>query len=215
MDTITDNGKDITRTRRLYTYHELSDKAKRKAMDDLRQALYETLDSELVHEALRYHVLLEFTGKDDHDGTSWSWNRHFGEHIGKGLRIEWSLSHCQGDGVALYGRIYREYAPNLTWAEGVEYVDLVRNSWGTYYSHYNTFNVEHYDNEGDYVDVGGESEITGELRRLCRNLARVGYASIDAYTSEDYALETIDGDSLPRKYDEDGDCVDPVWHDRA
>ena len=201
----------VTRTRNVFTYDELSDKAKSKAMDNYRQMLHETLPTEIVTEDLRYHVLREFTGKDDHDGTSWSWDRHFGKYVGKELRIEWSLSYCQGDGVALYGRIYREHAPNLTWAEGVEYVDLVRNSWGSHYTHYNCFNVEHYDNEGDYVDVGNESEITGELRRLCCELARVGYASIDAYTSEEYALEQMACDEMPRKYDEDGNTLNREW----
>jgi len=43
----------VTRTRNVFTYDELSDKAKSKAMDNYRQMLHETLPTEIVTEDLR------------------------------------------------------------------------------------------------------------------------------------------------------------------
>ena len=70
-----------------YTFDELSDKAKKKAVAILQQSEHENLPTSLVTEALAEK--LEDTGYPSD-------------------KISWSLANCQGDGVAFTGRIDRD-----------------------------------------------------------------------------------------------------------
>jgi hypothetical protein len=106
------------------------------------------------------------------------------------ITIAYSLSYCQGDGVALYGRIYKSEAPSFTWPEGSHYVDLVRNSWSNHYSHYNSFNVELSDENDEPIDLSG-SVIEDQLRTLCKKLERLGYKYIEKETNALSALQYL------------------------
>jgi len=106
------------------------------------------------------------------------------------LDLAYSLSYCQGDGVALYGRLYREQAPLLTWPDRVAYVDLVKNSWGYHYSHWNSFNVEASDEADEPVDLAG-TVIEQQLRDLCKDLERSGYKYMEGATNKEAAIEFI------------------------
>jgi hypothetical protein len=92
--------------------------------------------------------------------------------------------------VALYGRIYKSEATDLSWPEGAYYVDLVRNSWANHYSHYNTFNVEAYDENDEPIDLAG-SPIEDQLRHLCKRLETLGYRYIENETNEISALQFL------------------------
>jgi hypothetical protein len=56
MQTIT-NGKEVTRTQVIYTYDELSDKAKKAVVERWREVAYECLNSGEILETIQNHIL--------------------------------------------------------------------------------------------------------------------------------------------------------------
>ena len=249
MQTIT-NGKEVTRTQVIYTYDELSDKAKKAVVERWREVAYEHLNSGEILETIQDHILGTLS-----EGKFATWDNFNGSDRGQSgnLKVEYSLSHCQGDGVAFYGRLYRNDAPRLNWGVlqdnvGLHEVRLVRNSHGYHYSHYNCFNLEFYNEDGDLIGTDGGSrndivvylkedmtsslagtsdtdkmtagqlamwqcmtDINKTLRQLSKDCERVGYQVMDDMTSEQSALDWIECDSTPRKYDVNGVVTDMVW----
>jgi hypothetical protein len=159
-------------TVRRYSFSELNEEARNKAIEDTRDRLLEWLREEEITDYLE--------GKLEEDLGS----------LPEDITIAYSLSYRQGDGVALYGRIYKSEAPDLSWPEGSHYVDLVRNSWSNHYSHYNSFNVELSDENYDPIDLSGSS-IEEQLRHLCKRLETLGYRYIENETSELSALQYL------------------------
>ena len=156
MQTIT-NGKEVTRTQVIYTYDELSDKAKKAVVERWREVAYEHLNSGEILETIQDHILGTLS-----EGKFATWDNFNGSDRGQcgNLKVEYSLSHCQGDGVAFYGRLYRNDAPRLNWGVptqnvGLHEVRLIRNSHGNHYAHYNCFNLEFYNEDGDLIGTDG------------------------------------------------------------
>ena len=165
--------KDYT-VRRL-AFSELNEGARERAILQLQDTLHEYLDEREITDYLRGQIEGALGGYPDED-----------------IEIAYSLSYCQGDGVAIYGMIRRADAPDLTWPEGADHVMLTRNSWGHHYSHWNTFSVEIYDVEGETVDDGdGTHILETQLRDLCRELERAGYKYIEGMTSREAAIEYL------------------------
>ena len=159
-------------TVRRYSFSELNEEARDKAIEETRWRLLEWLREEEITDYLE--------GKLEEDLGSLPTN----------ITIAYSLSYCQGDGVALYGRLHKGEATDLSWPEGAYYVDLVRNSWANHYSHYNTFNVEAYDENDEPIDLAG-SPIEDQLRHLCKRLETLGYRYIENETNEISALQFL------------------------
>jgi hypothetical protein len=159
-------------TVRRYSFSELNEEARDKAIEETRWRLLEWLREEEITDYLE--------GKLEEDLGS----------LPEDITISYSLSYCQGDGVALYGRIYKSEATDLSWPEGAYYVDLVRNSWANHYSHYNTFNVEAYDENDEPIDLAG-SPIEDQLRHLCKRLETLGYRYIENETNELSAIQFL------------------------
>ncbi len=159
-------------TVRRYSFSELNEEARDKAIADTRNRLLNWLSEEEITDYLE--------GKLEEDLGS----------LPDDITIAYSLSYCQGDGVALYGRIYKSEAPDLSWPEGSHYIDLVRNSWSNHYSHYNSFNVELSDENDEPIDLSGSS-IEKQLRLLCKKLETLGYKYIERETNEISALQFL------------------------
>lgn len=158
-------------TVRRYTFEELGEEARERAVQDMRNFLLEVLDSSDISDYLMDRVEFAIGGQEAE------------------IDVAFSLSYCQGDGVAIYGVIRRENAPDLSWPEGAESVHLTRNSWGRHYSHYNSFNVEVYDGEDCLIEDSHILET--QLRDLCRELERDGYKYIEGATSEEVAGDEL------------------------
>ena len=159
-------------TVRRYSFAELNEEARENAIENAQRYLHEWLSEQEITDYLE--------GKLEEDLGSLPTN----------LTIAYSLSYCQGDGVALYGRIYREEAKDLAWPEGSHYADLVRNSLSNHYSHYNTFNLEVSDENSDPIDLSG-SAIEDQLRDLCKKLETLGYRYVENETSELSAIQFL------------------------
>ncbi len=158
---------------RRYSFSELNEEAREKAIDDTQRHLLEWLSERELTDYLE--------GKLEEDLGS----------LPEDITIAYSLSYCQGDGVALYGRIYKKEAKDFSWPDGSLYVDLERNSWSNHYSHYNTFNVVLRDANDELVDFSG-SPIEEQLRSLCKKLERLGYKYIENETSRESAIQFLE-----------------------
>lgn len=166
-----------------YSFSELGETARKRAITRTRENLREWLTEGELTEYLTERLIEELGSNAEE------------------LEIRYSLSYCQGDGVALYGRLWK--SESLSWPEGVAYLELVRNSWANHYSHYNSFNVEAYDEEG--YELGLDlSVVETQLRDLCRKLERLGYAYIENDCSEESAISYLE-DSYGDEFTIDGD----------
>jgi len=159
-------------TVRRYSFQELEGKEREKAIEEMRQSLYEVISESDLTEYLTDETMEALGGESE------------------GIRVAYSLSYCQGDGVAIYGTIKREDAPDLSWPEGATYVELARNEWGIHYSHWNSFNVDVYDEEDEVIE--DKRIIETQLRDLCRELERKGYKYIEGCSTEEVAIEQLE-----------------------
>ena len=112
----------------------------------------------------------------------------------QGVKVYYSLSYSQGDGVALHGQIDRANFPNLPWPDDANRATFTHS--GHYY-HELSFTVELFNDD----DEGGEwllspnapsvVEFTKAIRQVCRDAERYGYADIENTTSAANALEVL------------------------
>lgn len=174
-----------------YAFNELGEEARERAIKAMSARLNEWIDEREITDYL--------TGKIE-------------EALGgsvEGIDIRYSLGYSQGDGVAIYGQITREEAPNLTWPAKAEYVELTRNQWSTHNSHYNTFNVTAFDGDEEELESAGVLEV--QLRDLCKELARDGYTYIEAQTSISTAISYLE-DNYEDEFTIDG-VYDPLFNE--
>lgn len=199
--------KQVTVTETVFLLDELSDTAREKALEKMRNVLYDNIDSSQITDYLNGELYSALTGT--YDG-----------HIDKkelskrvGLTVEWSLSHCQGDGVAIYGTLNSDDAPNVNW-HGADNATFTRNSHGHHYSHEHCMTIAlfSYDEGGYEIDADKDTtELFAEqFRDLCRELARSGYAEIDNSTSEQEVMYHLEW-SEPRRFTIDGDIHPTKW----
>lgn len=187
--------KDITVTRQVFALDELDDTARTAAIELLRNQNYENIPSDMISEGLNGQLVYLLTGEWVGDITDKELKRL------SSLTLEWRLGYCQGDGVAIYGEIYNDYATQLTWGDAV-YAKLTRNSHGYHYSHRNCFTVELFDGDGDTINDNGV--MANELGDICTKLERYGYAEIENFTSEAYVIELLNNNDTPRIFNADG-----------
>lgn len=135
--------KTITQTFNVYTFEELSEKAQAFAVEKEKEDRYsDSLYSDMLKESFE-NILNE---------------KHLPNET-----IEFSLSYCQGDGVAFYGKLTDEQIKSLIGIYLSEYkekdekrvevtlynlienhgleIEIERNSYGYHYSHENTMAV--------------------------------------------------------------------------
>lgn len=193
---------------KIYKFEELSDDAKKNAIDKNRD-FYDDILSENILEYYEGELLELGYPTDD---------------------ICFDLGYCQGDGMAFYGDVDLEKILTTRVSEleefgldkhdlrrikflvneGIE-VKLNRNSYGYHYSHFNTMDVE-----GDWVENYAYEEtnqktlnaldksfdklldfIDKDIRTVSKNLEDKGYNIIEHYTSD----EVIEEGLIANEYD--------------
>ena len=195
--------KQVTVSRTVFTLDELSDAARQNALEKMSTWIHEWIEPDQITEYLNGELLTMLTGEWAGEISSKELTKRVG------LQIEWSLSHCQGDGVAIYGEIYAQDAPKLEW-HNADNARLTRNGYGNHYAHYNTFDVTvcGEDENGNYTTLDGDTgeAITDQFRDICRQLSRLGYQHIEYLTNEEAIREHLEyGDA--RRFTEDGDII--------
>ena len=181
---------------KVYYFEELSEQAKKKAIEDFRRGdTWELWDSDNLSEYFKER-LMEYGFYDD-------------------VQIEFSLCYCQGDGVAFYGEIdfsiwlknhqdhfTKKELKRLEWLNEEFGIGLstIRNSYGYHYSHYNTMDInvtcDVYEGlrDSDLLDEvlnKVEELLKDEVVELSREFERIGYEEIEYKNSDEYIIERI------------------------
>ena len=203
--------KQITVTETVFTLDELSDAARQKALETMCTYMHEWIEGDQVTEYLNGELLTMLTGECVGEISSKELLKR------TGLTMEYSLSYSQGDGVAIYGTIYAQYAPKLEW-HNADNACLTRNHYGTYYSHYNTFDVTvcGEDENGNYTTLDGDTgeTITEQFRDICRQLSRLGYQALENLTGEEAIYDHLECHG-ERRFTEDGYIMhSSFWSDK-
>ena len=199
--------KPITVTETVYTLDELSDTARRNALEKMCTWMNEWIEPDQVTEYLNGELFTILTGECVGEIGNDDLNRRVG------LIVEWSLNYCQGDGVAIYGTLNSDDAPNVKW-HGASNATFTRNSHGHHYSHENCMTVElfSYGENGHQLDADKETteKFAEQFRDVCRELARLGYDQIENLTDEQAIREHLEW-TQPRRFTEDGDIYPTKW----
>lgn len=203
--------KPITVTRTVYTLDELSDTARQNALEKMCAYMHEWIEPDQITEYLNGELLTMLTGECVGEISSKELTKR------TGLTMEYSLSYSQGDGVAIYGEIYATDAPKLNWYNA-ENARLTRNGYGTYYSHYKTFDVSvcGEDENGNYTTLDGDTgeAITEQFRDICHQLERLGYQQIEALTGEEAIYDHLECNG-ERRFTENGNIThSSFWSDK-
>lgn len=203
--------KPITVTKTVFTLDELSYAARQNALEKMCTYMHEWMEPDQITEYLNGELLTMLTGECVGEISSKELSKR------TGLTMEYSLSYSQGDGVAIYGTIYAQDAPKLEW-HNADNACLTRNHYGTYYSHYNTFDVTvcGEDENGNYTTLDGDTgkTITEQFRDICRKLARLGYQALENLTGEEAIYDHLECHG-ERRFTEDGYIMHAsFWSDK-
>ena len=166
--------KEYTITR--YSFEDLSPEAQEKALENWRHDLYLTLPDYLMEESMLEELAREITGAYDLPGA-------------EDLKIAYSLSYSQGDGVSFSGRVNKETAPGLSWPDSATYAEFRRNS--NHYFHGYTVTPELFGAEDQEITEGLE-EFRNSYLKICRSLENYGYKWLEEWSSEAHAREEIE-----------------------
>lgn len=214
-------GIDVVRTRRVYKLDELDERGRREALETVAKWLADTLSPDLIDEAVR-----EIVGDLLAPGADYEYqSRTLAE-----LDVRWTLSYCQGDGIALDGRIEREFAPALTWPDGVTGATFAHSGR---YTHEQSFDITYHTANQDWADwdvatstgtsVYLLSDFTEafdaatrdefrrqcevfdtQIRHLCRAATDKAYAWLDSQSDEDAAVEYLRDCGEPYQFTANG-----------
>ena len=179
--------KQITIT--VYTIDELSPEAKQKAIEKIRGFLRETFEPSDLTQWFDFELL---------------------EKGLPNLECCWSLSYCQGDGVAFYGTVdidallhceaCKEIHPELRYLREVNEPSIKIGCNNRRYTHCNTMyvdiDVEDYYDDRPQVNNFVEERIetvkdflSEYVKEVSKELEKIGYEYIEGSTNEEQALE--------------------------
>lgn len=160
----------ITLTINRYGFNELDKAAQDRAIEDIRKTEYQNFPDFLMIQDMNTKaselLFNHFDGLESH------------------LKIYYSLSYSQGDGVAFHGEIFASENPLIVLPMNCHRV-LISHS-GRYYHEY-SFAVDLYDIDGEDID-GGEGVKT-QIQDISRALAKYGYKWQENYLSDENLKE--------------------------
>ena len=159
--------KTVTRSYNTYSFDELSDEAKKKALEDWSK----DLDYPFLTDDLREYIYEELTEMGyTIEGVATSTKPT--------IRPYYSLSYCQGDGLM--------FEATITDKDGNTYTIEHK---GHYY-HERSTNIEGVDKDGEPIDTKDFEETV--YIPLCKKIAQRGYDEIEFQQSEEYFRETCE-----------------------
>ena len=164
-----------------YSFEELSEEAKAKALEGERQDLAEFCPTQLIEEQMQDKLWILIRGLDDTVAVPDNFKFE-----------EWDVSPHQGQDVRMNGTVTKAEAPLLPWPEGADSVTLMNR---------HSQLVSIYNAEGD--DMDDDEAMTEKWRSIRRELIRTGADAYEDYSSEEHAKEQIEmraGDSDDLKY---------------
>ena len=195
----------VTKELNVFTYDELSDEAKKVAMDHMIQFLWEALDYEIVTEDLNGELVRLCSGEEVGAISTKTLRDKYG------VEIDWSISYSQSDHVGIRGRFDKNVFPTL-------FSDLPVTEFTTTTTRSGWSEVVSAGWEGDegFIDYTKKELpiVWAELDDLERALMRCARESIESYTSEESALEYLRQGFNDRRFLESGKTAPTMfWTD--
>jgi hypothetical protein len=184
--------KDFTVRR--FAFAELDKEGQEKAIEQEVQHAHKNIDSDLITEILIDHIAWHVT--EQKKQTLYD------------LDVLWSLSYSQGDGVSFKGSLTKEEATGIEFPAGVSRVKFTNEGR---YTHWNSFYIEYYDEDGSeiYGDVEGSEAFMSYWQDMSRELEKKGYDAMEDLTSESRARESLMEDEDNFIYLESG-VISPI-----
>ena len=173
-----------------YAFEELSPDAQAKAIEKIREGEQENFPQDLLSEAMDEQANFLLTG---------DYLKHQ-----RDLKLYYSLSYSQGDGVAMHGTIYPADAPNLTLPANTYRVNIKHEGR---YSHEYSFSVEILDENYNEIEDENDS-VLEQLRDICVQLKRFGYKWDENYFS-DKNMQDI-AENMGEVFTSTGNISEPV-----
>lgn len=197
-------SKEITITRRVFTFDELSPTAQDYAYGLLCADAWDQIDSDMVSEYLAGKFANMADGSEPNDGC-------YGGGLNKdqlkeryGIRIYWSVSYSQSDHASIDGVISRDIHPKLEWPDGIHTIRLYTSNLG------NSIITDLYgidDNDGgDGAHVSDPKLFDAAnsfVRDICDTLYQAAVAECESYTSREYIIDNLSAND-PRRFNADG-----------
>jgi hypothetical protein len=193
--------KQITVSRTVFTLDELEPDARDKAIETLREAAWEDLDSDMVAEDLAGRFIELATGE---------WVGATSKNTLKdkyGIVIYWSVSYIQSDDAQISGTLDAETSPNLDWPDGVRMIGIRSNNYsGSTVTWVDTDDDErHYDGQALADAQQMVNNLNSQLYREVRKL-------VEGYTSENYVIDCYNNyEDLQRRFDATGKYAPPMF----
>lgn len=199
-----------------YSFAELSEAAQKKAVETVAEKLsgdwWDESDNDDIHDLIVYTFAQEIGAPD-----VVNWGQ--GDFPGiPGIKLEsWSCNHMQGDHVGFAGRLTRENAPALPWADGIDCVEL-ENPWrgGTRITVELVYTqcvcdpwagreptCEAHDESNEETTDSQQEAMRDAIESAIRKAHQAGYKEVEYKGSSEYAREWIE--CTEPEFTEEGD----------
>lgn len=188
---------DVSVTRAVYRFEELSEDAKWRAIEVLREQAWDDLDSDMVSEDLTTRFAWEAAHNDGGPYTAKAFRDRFG------IDITWSVGYSQSDYAAVTGTLYRSDAPYLAWPDGIACIRLTRGAGCSYPS--DVYEMDENGEEGSHVRDSRILEAAATfIYDLNQNIYEWARQACEDYTSTDYVIDQHQASGVPYQWNEDG-----------
>lgn len=182
-------------TRTVYRFEELSDDAKERAIEVLRQDAWECLDSDMIAEDIAGRFAATANSKWDQGVLS---VKELKDKFG--VRLYWDVSYSQSDGGQIEGYLDRDICPDLAWPNDVRAIRVRSNNfYGS--SVVDVFVGDEYDYAREQSDWDAAREMVDNLNGDIYQWART---ACEDYTSIEYVVDQHQYSGLPYQWNEDG-----------
>lgn len=200
---------EITRTRDVFTFSELSPDAQEKATELLCAEAWECLDSSDISDNLADRFAM------------WADENSLGAHSVKQLaekyrvRIYWSVAYSQSDDAQIDGVLSRDYHPNLAWPDGIHTIRVTARNMGWS----SVSNVYMLDADGHSGSETWDSDVIHVAHQfvmeLCQRIYRAARSECEWATSKEYVLDAYANYyGLTRRFTADGNYAPTeFWSD--
>lgn len=186
---------DVSVTRAVYRFEELSPTAQDRALEVLREQAWECLDSDMISEDVAFMFAITANNKWDNGVLS---KKELKDRFG--VRLYWSVSYSQSDGGQIDGYLDRDICPDLAWPNDVR---AIRASSNNFYGStvVDVFVGDDYDYAREQADWDAARDMIANLNGDIYDWAR---KACETYTSAEYVIDQYQDSGLPYQFDEDG-----------
>jgi hypothetical protein len=196
--------RDITITRRVFTFDELSPTAQDRAYGLLHAEAWENIDSDMVSEYLAGKFANMADGSEPNDGCYGGGLNEDQLKDRYGVKIYWSVSYSQGDHASIDGVISRDNHPKLEWPDGIHTIRVKSSNRGGSI----ITDVYGIDDDGDESAEVSDPKLFDAacyfVSDICDTLYQAAVAECECYTSREYVIDTLAGYYDPRRFNADG-----------